>query len=146
MNETAIKIIARFFAYATLVYFIFSIIFFLLYTHPKRYISSFTPKDFGIDYQNIKLLTKDNIELDAWFVKKSTNAKAVILCHGYPTDKGNIFDMTRFLLKEYNLLYFDFRGMGKSGGFFTSGGYKETLDIKAAIKYPRNPHRIKASG
>ena len=76
---------------------------FLIYSHPKRYKSPFTPKDFGVDYQNITLLTKDNVKIDAWFIKKPNSSKAVILCHGYPMDKGNIFDMTRFLSKEYRL-------------------------------------------
>jgi len=41
--------------------------------------------------------------------------------HGYPMDKGNIFGMVSFLAKKYNLLLFDFRAMGKSEGFFTTG-------------------------
>ena len=135
MYTIILKIIERIFIYAALIYFIFSIIFFLLYSHPKRYKSPFTPKDFGFDYEEIKLKTRDNIILAAWFIKNPQASKAIVLCHGYPMDKGNIFNMTNFLSKKYNLLYFDFRGMGKSEGFFTSGGYKETMDIEAGLKF-----------
>jgi uncharacterized protein len=135
MDSLAVKIIARIFIYAALIYFVFSIIFFLLYSHPKRYISPFNLKDFNVDYEEIKLLTKDNITLDGWFIKNPKASKAIILCHGYPMDKGNIYHLTTFLAKKYNLLYFDFRGMGKSEGFFTSGGYKETMDIEAGLEF-----------
>ncbi len=135
MDSLAIKVIARIFIYAALIYFVFSIIFFLLYSHPSRYKSPFTPKDFNVEYEEIKLLTKDNITLDAWFIKNPKSTKAIILCHGYPMDKGNIFNLTAFLAKKYNLLYFDFRGMGKSEGFFTSGGHKETQDIEAGLEF-----------
>lgn len=135
MDSLAVKVIARIFIYAALIYFVFSIIFFLLYSRPSRYKSPFTPKDFNADYEEIKLQTEDNITLEGWFIKNKKSSKAIILCHGYPMDKGNIFPMTRFLSKKYNLLYFDFRGMGKSGGFLTSGGYKEIKDIEAGLNF-----------
>ncbi|MBU2530999.1 MAG: prolyl oligopeptidase family serine peptidase [Elusimicrobia bacterium] len=135
MNNLAVKIIVRVFIYTALIYFVFSIIFFFLYSLPKRYKSPFTPKDFNTDYEEVKLLTQDNIALDAWFIKNPKSLKAIIICHGYPMDKGNVYHLTAFLSKKYNLLYFDFRGMGKSEGFLTSGGYKETLDIEAGLDF-----------
>jgi pimeloyl-ACP methyl ester carboxylesterase len=111
MNDLTVKVIVRVFIYAALIYFVFSIIFFLLYSHPKRYKSPFTPKDFNAEYEGIKLLTKDNLTLDAWLIKNPKSSKAIIICHGYPMDKGNVYHLTAFLAKKYNLLYFDYRGM-----------------------------------
>jgi len=50
-------------------------------------------------------------------------------------DKGNVFGFTSFLAKDFNLLLFDFRAMGQSGGFFSTGGARETRDVTAAVNF-----------
>lgn len=137
METLAFKIAVRIVLYPLAVYLVFSLIFFFMYTHPPRYESRLGPEDFNMPREEIRLETADGLKLSAWLVKNEKSRKAVILCHGYPMDKGNILPMTKFLAQEYNLLYFDFRAMGKSEGFFTTGGHKERLDIKAAADFLR---------
>ena len=56
--------------------------------------------------------------------------------HGWGMNRGDIFKNTSFLWDlGYNLLYFDFRALGESGGKISSIGYLETKDLKAAIKF-----------
>ena len=50
-------------------------------------------------------------------------------------DKSDVLGLTSFMTRGFNLLYFDFRATGRSGGFFSSGGAKETRDIDAAVKF-----------
>ena len=128
-------ILWRVIAYPVFVYIVFSLIFFYLYVHPRRYISEFKPSDFGAGFEAVKFTTSDGVRLAGWFIPNKNSKKAVIICHGYPMDKGNVYGMTSFLAKNFNLLLFDFRAMGESGGFFSTGGAKETGDVNAAIAF-----------
>jgi len=60
----------------------------------------------------------------------------VVLCHGYRHSK-ELMGRYCALFKDYNMLLFDFRGAGQSGGFFSSIGYYESEDVKAAISFVR---------
>lgn len=106
------------------------------YTHPPRYISAVTPRDYGLKYETVDFSTSDGLRLKGWFIPTpNKNAPAIIGCHGYPFDKGNILDLATFLYPDYNLFLFDFRGMGESQGRITTVGFYETRDLEAAVKY-----------
>lgn len=103
---------------------------------PIRILSSITPADFSIKYENISFYTEDNILIKGWFVKSSQpHAKTIILLHGYPADKGDILPSRIFLHPYYNLLFIDFRYLGESGGSYSTAGKNEVLDVLAALKY-----------
>ena len=135
MDSLAFKVLWRLIAYSALICALLSFIVFWMYVHPARTVSGSHPRNFKLDAEELKLETSDGVKLDAWFLPNKTSKKAVILCHGYPMDKGDILGMTAFLAKEFNLLYFDFRATGRSGGFFSTGGGKEVRDIDAAVKF-----------
>ncbi len=135
MNSLAFKITWRLIFYPALGFSVVSFIFFWLYVHPRRFTGSYRPEDFGLKTEAVKLKTADGLELDGWFVPHKTGKKAIIVCHGYPMDKSDVLGLTVFLAKQFNLLYFDFRATGKSGGFYSTGGAREVRDIDAAVKY-----------
>ncbi|HAT72143.1 MAG TPA: hypothetical protein DCS63_04945 [Elusimicrobia bacterium] len=136
MTDTlAFKITWRLIFYPALGYVFFSLVFFWLYAHPKRYIGSYEPKDFGFKPEAVTLKTSDGIDLDAWFIPHKTSKKVIVVCHGYPMDKGDVLGLTVFLAREFNLLYFDFRATGRSKGFFSTGGAREVRDIDAALEF-----------
>ena len=125
----------RLLAYPALAYAALSLVFFWLYAHPRRYTGPYLPQDFGLKAEPVKLKTSDGVQLDAWFIPNKDSKKAVIVCHGYPMDKSDVLGLTVFLAKKFNLLYFDFRATGRSGGFFSTGGAREVRDIDAAADY-----------
>ncbi len=103
---------------------------------PFKITSSITPNYFNVPFEKVTFRTKDNIELHGWFIPSmKPHSKTLILLHGYPADKGNILPSRIFLHKHYNLLFFDFRYMGESGGTYTTIGKNEILDLNAAIQY-----------
>lgn len=103
---------------------------------PSKIVSDITPKDFGLDYEEVSFTTSDNIPLIGWWIpNKTLEAKTIILLHGYPADKGNILPILSFLAEKYNLFLFDFRYLGQSGGSYSTAGAKETADLTAAIQY-----------
>lgn len=125
--------------------FVWGIILFFLFTSlwgfyisikPPKIISNISPKDLGLDYENITIKTGDGIELSAWFLpSQKENAKTIILLHGYPADKSNILPALSFLAENYNLFLFDFRYLGQSRGEYSTAGAKEVEDLLVAIHY-----------
>ena len=135
MNCLILKIPIRLIIYCLFIYFFLSFYFLYAYTHPSRFISRFVPKDLGLEYEDIVLKTEDGIKLAAWFIPQKKSSKVIIICHGYPADKGNVLGIAAFLAPHYNLLLFDFRAMGKSQGRFTTAGWRERQDFLAAIRF-----------
>ncbi|MDP6659899.1 MAG: alpha/beta fold hydrolase [Candidatus Pacebacteria bacterium] len=103
---------------------------------PPKIISANTPKDLGLEYEDITFTTGDGIDLSGWFIpSKNTEAKTIILLHGYPADKGDILPALAFLNERFNLFLFDFRYFGKSHGAYSTVGARETEDLAAAVRY-----------
>lgn len=129
------KIILRLVVYSGLLLAVFSVLFFLMYTRPKRYVSPFTPAEFGLPYETVEIKSFDGVPLAAWFIPHKTSKTAVLALHGYPMDKGNILSMVSFLAADHNILMIDMRAMGASGGRLTSGGKLEAGDAESAAAW-----------
>ena len=111
---------------------------------PSKIVSDITPKDLGLNYEEVSFITSDGIKLIGWWLPSSVPqsgttegkpVKTIILLHGYPADKGDILPVLAFLREKYNLFLFDFRYFGQSQGSYSAAGAKETADLTAAIQY-----------
>ncbi len=107
----------------------------LISIFPRRFVTNIKPSDIGLEFEEVTFKTEDNIQLKGWFIPNNKTKNAVIVGHGYPFDKGNVLSYASFLHENYNLLFFDFRAMGESGGKYTTAGYNEVEDVKAAVAY-----------
>lgn len=117
-------------------FFVTSLWGFYISIRPPRIVSSLTPKNLQLDYENVWFKTSDGLTLSGWFVpSKTATKKTLILLHGYPADKGDILPALSFLHKDYNLLLFDFRYLGESEGKYSTAGAKEVKDLLAAIQF-----------
>lgn len=104
------------------------------YLHPLRYpASGDLLRTHGIDFQDIELLTEDNIKLSAWYTP-SQNGGVILIAHGYGDKRLEDFYLL-FASHGYGVMAWDFRAHGKSGGDFSSLGYYEVLDAKAALDF-----------
>lgn len=64
--------------------------------------------------------------------------KTVVLCHGLGANKANQLALARDLvLNGYNILSFDFRAHGESGGQLCSFGDRERFDVLGAVRWVR---------
>jgi fermentation-respiration switch protein FrsA (DUF1100 family) len=80
----------------------------------------------------------DNVRISGWFFAAdgSDPGPAVVLCHGIWTGRRECLPLAlRFRDAGYNVLCFDFRAHGLSGGRFTSVGMLETNDVIGAVQY-----------
>ncbi len=134
MKKWIKAVVLRIIIYSLLISILLSLYFFFLYIFPQRTISRFTPKQWLLEYQDIALITKDRLKLAGWFIPNKKSSKVIIVCHGYPMDKGDVFGISEFLARDYNLLLFDFRAMGKSQGRISTSGWREREDFLAAVK------------
>lgn len=97
-----------------------------------------TPASMGIKFEDIQITTKDNVNLDAWFVPAKDNDKigkgVILFCHG---NGGNISNRISYLpiFKDLGLstFLFDYRGYGKSDGKPSEEGTYN--DVEAAWQY-----------
>jgi len=124
-------------ALALFVAFLFCLAVYGFYTsvRPLRRLSGKTPVDLGLEYENVIFTTEDGLKLEGWLIPRRKSKKAVVCLHGYPFDKGSILDVSSFLRNKFSLLYFDFRYLGKSQGKYTSIGYHEVKDVRAAVEF-----------
>lgn len=118
-----------------LIIFVFSFITFLLYIKPPKFTSKTTPENFDLEYEKISFKTNDGLTLRGWFIPSNHSNATIIVGHGFPFDKGNVLPVTKFLNKNYNLLYYDFRSFGESDGKITTIAHKEQEDLLQAIEY-----------
>lgn len=135
MKKIITAIVVRIIIYPLAIGVLLSLYIFVLYIFPKRTVSRFTPKQWKMEYRDVTFTTRDGLELSGWFIPNKKSDKVIIVCHGYPMDKGDVFAVTEFLAWGYNLLYFDFRAMGKSRGRISTSGWREREDFLAAVKF-----------
>jgi pimeloyl-ACP methyl ester carboxylesterase len=94
-----------------------------------------TPADYGLAFEPVAFHTRDGLTLRGWFIPAAASMRALIFCHGYSGDCSP--DLIHALLLRgagYNLLLFDFRGHGASGGNSTSVVYFERADVVVALE------------
>lgn len=106
--------------------------------HPvsKRKPLDVWPDQYKLPYENIYFTTKDQVLIKGWFIPNLDSNKTIILMHGWGQNRGDIFKNTYFLRDlGFNLMYFDFRALGESGGKVSSIGYLEVRDLDAALAY-----------
>ena len=109
---------------------------FYISIRPPKIISSITPRDLKMAYEDVSFKTADGLTLRGWYIPcAKTTGNTVILLHGYPADKGNILPPLSFLHEDFNLLLFDFRYLGESEGSYSTAGAKEVEDLLAAIQF-----------
>ncbi len=112
------------------------------------------PLRYGFRYEHVTFDSTDGIPLDAWWVpavwpgKIGSNPPAdwgkrtVILCHGLGSNKANELIVARDLPTHgYNVLAFDFRAHGSSGGQISTFGALEKNDVLGAVHWARDMHR-----
>lgn len=104
------------------------------YLHPARQIPSRTLlQEQGVEVQEIELITEDNVRLAAWYTPPK-NGAVILVAHGYGSSRLEHFH-SLFASHGYGVLAWDFRAHGESEGEFTSLGYYEVLDAKAALDF-----------
>jgi len=95
-----------------------------------------TPKDWGLKYEDVNFKSKDGTKLHAWFMPaQGKAAKAtVVFSHGNTGSIGHHLGFVMWFAEAgYNVLTYDYRGFGSSGGTVDRRGMLD--DVRAAFAY-----------
>lgn len=113
--------------------------------HPPRIIApGSTLVEENIPFQSLDLLTEDGIHLAAWYTP-SKNGALILLAHGYGDNRPE-WMYAMLAKKGYGVLAWDARAHGDSGGEISTLGYKEVLDVKAALGFALTQPEVKHIG
>jgi pimeloyl-ACP methyl ester carboxylesterase len=124
-----------------------------------------TPKDYGMDYQDVKFKAEDGVELAAWYIPAEASNKLIICNHpstfnryGFPGHQepwSNFQDVEVKQIKVYkalhdagyNVLAYDFRNHGESesskDNSWGQGFGDEYKDVLAAFDYVNSQDHLK---
>jgi pimeloyl-ACP methyl ester carboxylesterase len=86
-----------------------------------------------IPFQKVKLITKDGLQLAAWYTPPK-NGAVILVAHGY-NDNRPEYIYSMLTRHGYGVLAWDFRAHGDSEGELTTIGYNEQMDVEAALDY-----------
>lgn len=105
--------------------------------HPWRLPPLVTPGALGLSYERVQL-DSQGVALAAWYVPREGARASLVLCHGRNNSRTHFTKMLRPLHEAgFNLLLFDFRCMGVSGGSVCTYGYQERGDALTAVEWLR---------
>lgn len=101
--------------------------------YPYKSLDS-TPKDWGREYENIEIITADNVQLHGWFLPVNNAEQVVLFFHGNGGNISHRGDSLKIFHKlGLNVLIIDYRGYGLSEGTVSEAGLY--LDAMAAWQY-----------
>lgn len=102
---------------------------------PHRNTNIGTPAELNRPYEEVTLTTADGLQIAGWYIA-GTRPEAVILVHGIDANRRAVLPEAAILAEAgYHLLMIDLRGHGLSEGNEATYGYREALDVQAAIDY-----------
>jgi len=107
----------------------------------KRVAVEENPSTFGLAYEDVTFISRDDeIDLKGWFFPVAGSDRVIILVHGVDLHRADpsigMLNITAGLVKfGFNVLTFDLRGHGQSGGNSRYVGHFEKRDLHGAIDY-----------
>lgn len=110
-------------------------------TKPYRRALASSPAVFDLAYENVTFPSiGDGIPLRGWFLPAAASDRVVVISHGRNSnrtgDDGQLVPHAEALVKHgYNVLMFDFRAHGESGGVRYTLGAAEQRDVLGAVAY-----------
>ena len=115
-------------------------------TRTKRRRVEGTPTDLGLRYEDVQFGTPDGVALRGWYLESPGARGTVILVHdidGTRSDRSQgLLTLQRdYLRRGLNVLAFDLRGRGESGGSRDCLGASERTDVAAAVEFARDRAR-----
>ena len=123
-----------------------------LQIHRPKLLDGKTPREVGLPFQPISWLSRDGTRIAGWFVPAGNAERSAIVCHGVGAGKSDMMDYIVALHEGgFNVLAFDFRGHGQSGGHTVTYGREETWDIIAAVdclkgQFPQASRHVVGAG
>ncbi len=101
--------------------------------HPAGLEVQWTPEAYDLTAEDYDVLTSDSVKLDAWLIHSQldTTIGTIIMLHGIGSCKEPFLSEAKYLTSlGLNVVLFDMRAQGQSGGSFCTYGFEEKKDVK----------------
>jgi uncharacterized protein len=113
---------------------------------PRIPVGSRTPAQWGMEYEDVTIVTERGLRLSAWYVP-SRNGAAVVLLHGSGSTRAATLDHGALLAGHgYGVLMVDAQGHGESEGTAMEWGWHGEEDVDAAVTYLLSRSDVTAGG
>ncbi len=113
-------------------------------TYRPKVVSAQTPATlYNWAFSRVSFPATDGVPLVGWWIpsSKGESRQTVLLCPGSNADKASQLFLVKQLVPDgYNVLVFDFRAHGESGGQLCSFGDLERNDVLGAMRWLRKNH------
>lgn len=97
-----------------------------------------SPVEYDLVFEEVHFASKDGIPLKGWWIPAPGSNRTVIFLHGFSGSMDpDLKYAPLFHQHGFNILMFDFRGHGRSGGDHTSLGALEVSDVFGAVTFAR---------
>lgn len=101
---------------------------------PHRRPLSRTPADLDLGFEAMTLGGADGISLAAWSIAAERPRGTVVLVHGFRSSRSEMLDHAPYLhAAGFDVLLYDARACGQSGGRYSTMGWREQADLRAVI-------------
>ena len=95
------------------------------------------PPDAGCG-EEVRFASADGVALYGWLLRAAAADPVIVVCHGYQRGIEETLSIGCELRDGgFNVLLFEFRGCGRSGGRYTTLGYYEPRDLHGALAWVR---------
>jgi uncharacterized protein len=99
--------------------------------HPSMTIET-TPAQFQLRYHNAQFMAADDTPLTGWWIPANRPRGTILFCHGNAGNIGSVAYLApEFFKRGFNVLLWDYRGYGQSGGRPSERGFY--TDARAAF-------------
>ncbi len=110
------------------------------FSHAERRPVDRNPAELGLAYESVEFASSDGITLRGWFLPADNQSRTIIFAHGFRSNRLNpsvpALEVARSLVMNgFNVLMFDLRNSGESGGDATTLGYHEVKDVHGAVQW-----------
>lgn len=104
--------------------------------HPLRIPMFHSPGHMGVPQETVSFESSDGIRLSGWWCACPESRGVVVLSHGYMMNRAECAASAHWFYQQgFSSLLYDFRAFGRSGGNTCSLGWKERLDVLAAVDF-----------
>lgn len=87
-------------------------------------------------YDTVRLVTKDKLSIEGWYIPVDSSKGTVILVHALGGNKSMLLKQAyEFMYLGFSVMLIDLRAHGNSNGNVTSLGFYESEDVKLAYDY-----------
>ena len=114
---------------------------------PNRKVQTIKPSDFGLRFKPFRVRGANAVLLRGYFISATTiKARAtIVVLHGMGSAKETYFGFAQWLTQQgFNVVLYDQRAHGRSGGKYCTFGYYEKKDVSKVLnkilkKYAKLP-------